>query len=89
VAWTGSRTRNKLSSHQKEKTACKGLLKKNHLSWTGGDDNDDDDDFSDEEELLLTQESAFSMKSIFSQESKSTEVEEQKRESDYIDCSFI
>jgi hypothetical protein len=74
-----------------EKDACKGLLRKNHLSWTpGGNNNDDNDDFSeDEEELLHTQYSAFSMKSIFSQESKRAEDEEQKRESDYINCSFI
>jgi hypothetical protein len=73
----------------KEKTACKSLLKRNHLSWTGGYDNDDYDDFSDDEELLLTQESAYSMRSIFSQESKKAEVEEQKRESNYIYCLFI
>jgi hypothetical protein len=48
------------------------------------------DDFSDEEEPLLTQESAlFSMKSISSQESKKAEVEEQKRESKYINCLCI
>ena len=40
-----------------------------------------------EEDRLLTQESTFSMKS--SQETKKAEVEEQKRESDYIDCLFI
>jgi hypothetical protein len=57
--------------------------------WAVGDNNDEDDDFSDEEELLYTQESALSMKSIFSQESKRAEVKEQKREIGYIDCSFI
>ncbi len=59
------------------------------MSWTGVYDKCVYDDFSDEEELLLTQESAFSMKSIFSQESKKAEVEEQKHENNYIDCSFI
>ncbi len=81
--------KNKTQLMPKEKTACKGLLKKNHLSWTGGYDNDDYDDYSDEEELLITQESALSMKSIFSQESKKAEVEEQKCESNYINCLFI
>ncbi len=62
-----------------EKTACKGLLKKNHLSWAadiGTVDDDDNDDYSEEEDRLLTQESTFSMKSIFSQETKKAEVEE-------------
>ena len=75
-----------------EKTACKGLLKKNHLSWAaagGTVDDDDNDDYSEEEDHLQTQESTFSMKSIFSQETKKAEVEEQKRESNYINCSFI
>jgi hypothetical protein len=77
-----------------EKTACKGLLKKNHLSWaaaggTDDDDDDDDDDSFEEEDCLLTQESTFRMKSIFSQESEKAEVEERKRKSNYIDCSFI
>ncbi len=75
-----------------KKTACKGLLKKNHLSWAavgGTVDDDDNDDYSEEEDHLLTQESTFSMKRIFSQETMQAEVEEQKRESDYIDCLFF
>ena len=62
------------------------------MSWAaagGTVDDDDNDDYSEEEDRLLTQESTFSMKSIFSQETMQAEVEERKRESDYIDCLFI
>ncbi len=58
-----------------EKNACKGLLKRNHFNWAGVDNQDEDDDYSSEEELY-TQESTFSMKSIYSQESKKAEAEE-------------
>ena len=65
---------NELTNHEKD--SCKSLLKKNHLNWAGIEDNqDEDDDYSSEEELY-TQESTFSMKSVYSQESKKAEAEE-------------
>ena len=76
-----------LTNHEKD--SCKGLLKKNHLNWAGIDNQDKDDDLSSEDELQTQDSATFSLKSIYSQASKKAEEEEQKGESEYIDCSFI
>jgi hypothetical protein len=72
-----------------EKNACKNLLKRNHLNWAAVDTQEEDDDDLSEEELFTQESSTFSMKSIYSHESKKAEAEERKSVSEYIDCSFI